>query len=319
MAALSPSLRNWLLNGSDPSVRLRALTEVFDVPASDPRVRAARRAIGRKGWAASILSEQLPPGHWVSPGTSGRELYRPKYVSLNWKLLVLAELGTSGTHPGIRRATRLLLQRWGGPQGAFGGRDSEVCITGNAARMLIDFGCLDEPALASALDWLIRRQKADGGWHCFRSSVGTLDAWEAMAAFARLPAARRTRAIERAIERGAEFFLERRLLREGPQPYAPWTRLHYPRHYYYDYLVGLEFLTALGFGDDRRLAPALDRLERRRLADGTWPLDALHPDVDDPNYQVRGPYYPFGLESPGRPSRWITVSALSVLHRAGRL
>jgi len=34
---------------------------------------------------------------------------------------------------------------------------------------------------------------------------------------------------------------------------------------------------------------------------------------------MRGPYFSFSLEFPGRPSRWITTMALTVLRRAGRL
>src|SRR2546426_246410 len=45
---------------------------------------------------------------------------------------------------------------------------------------------------------------------------------------------------------------------------------------------------------------------------------APHPDTEDPGYQFRGPFYPLGLEVPGRPSRWITTTALTVLKRAGR-
>ncbi|HEV8595091.1 MAG TPA: hypothetical protein VGR51_06135, partial [Thermoplasmata archaeon] len=201
--------------------------------------------------------------------------------------------------------------------GWLGGR-GEPCFSGNGARMLTRFGRLRDPEVGRAFDWLVRHQKEDGGWHCFRSRTGTLDCWEALAAFAAIPPAKRSAAVDRAIERGAEFYLERGLLREGPKPYAPWLRLHYPVHYYYDLLVGLDTLTSLGYGGDRRMRAALHRLERIRNRDGSWNLDAHHPDTEDPNYQFRGPFYPFGLEVPGRPSRWITTTALLALERAGR-
>lgn len=309
----------WLLRGPEPSVRYRALTEVFGRPPDDPEVVAARREIGRKGWAARILREQLPKGHWSTAGTSARELYRPKYVAQNWRLLVLSDLGVPGSHPRIQRALRLFLRRFGGPNGGLGGRTSEVCFTGNAARMLLVFGKHRDRAVGSALDWLVRHQKADGGWHCFPSRAGTLDCWEALAAFAVLPPELRTPERERSAERGAAFYLDRRLLREGPTPYRPWRRFHYPRHYFYDLLVGLDVLTQLGYGHDPRLAGPLDLLEQRRNADGTFNLDALHPDSEDPAYPVSGPFYSFGLEVPGHPSRWITTVALAVLRRAGRL
>ena len=323
--ALRRGLRDWLLaKDADPSVRLRVLRDVLDRPEDDPALGRAKKEIGRKGWAAKILSEQHPDGQWATKGTSAFELYRPKYVSTNWRLLVLADLGLTGKNPRIRKAVALFLRRYAGsktarsPSGGLGYRGSEVCFTGNAARMLVRFGYLGDPRVQPAIDWLVRHQKKDGGWHCFPSKVGTLDCWEALSAFGELPPGSRTPAIERSIERGAEFYLERNLFREGRAPYPPWFRLHYPVHYYYDILVGLDVLTFLGYGDDPRMGPALDRLEKMRNPDGTWNLDAHHPDSEDPVYQFRGPFYPLGLEVPGRRSRWITTTALAVLKRAGR-
>lgn len=319
--ALGRGLRNWLLGkDSDPSVRLRVLRELLDRPADEPAVVRAQKEIGRKGWAAKILREQHSQGQWATFGTSAFELYRPKYVATNWRLLVLSDLGLTKKQPRVAKAVDLFLRRFSGRTGTgeLGDPRGEVCFTGNAARMLVRFGYLKDPRVRAAIDWLVRHQKKDGGWHCFRSSTGTLDCWESLAAFAALPPASHTPEILRAIERGAEFYLERRMLREGRNPYRPWFRLHYPVHYYYDLLVGLDVLTSLGYGDDPRMRPALDRLEGMRNRNGSWNMDALHPDTEDPNYQVRGPFYPFGLEVPGRPSRWITTTALAVLKRAGR-
>ncbi len=44
-----------------------------------------------------------------------------------------------------------------------------------------------------------------------------------------------------AIDKGAEFYLERKLFKERPK-YAPWFRFHYPNHYFYDILVGLDVI-----------------------------------------------------------------------------
>jgi hypothetical protein len=313
-------LERWVRAADEPSLVWRWLTEVEGRPGDDPAVVAARSDVPNRGGAQRLLAEQLPAGNWVSPGVERPQLYRPKYIATTWKLIVLSELGATRSTPGIQRAAELMLSTYA-PAGELGGKESEVCFTGNMVRTMANLGYADDPLLGPAIAWLVASQKADGGWNCFPSDTGTLDGWEALAAFAALPQSKRTEEVERAIRRGAEFYLDHFLLEEGPEPYAPWRRTHYPTHYYYDYLVGLDFLTRLGFGADERMRPALDLLESRRNADGTWNLDALHPDLPGPevtDYQLEPPYYPFVLEPEGRPSRWITVTALGVLRRAGR-
>lgn len=114
--------------------------------------------------------------------------------------------------------------------------------------------------------------------------------------------------------RGAAFYLDRGLLREGRNRYLPWERLHYPVHYYYDVLVGLETLVRLGYGDDRGLRPAVELLERKRRPDGTWASDAVHPDLGrGADYGVDPGVRRFRLERVGAPSKWITLRALTVL------
>ncbi|HKW04927.1 MAG TPA: hypothetical protein VJN71_06485, partial [Nitrososphaerales archaeon] len=161
-----------------------------------------------------------------------------------------------------------------------------------------------------------------GGWHCFESGRGTLDCWEPLSAFAALPNIQRTRSIKKSIERGAEFYLKRNLVREGSTKYPPWFRLHYPIHYYYDILVGLEVLASLGYAKDKRIGPAIQSLRRKRKADGRWNLDASNPDIpkslpgssysSDPPYEPY-PAIPFLLEKVGGPSKIITLRALRVL------
>ncbi|HEV2167132.1 MAG TPA: prenyltransferase/squalene oxidase repeat-containing protein [Thermoplasmata archaeon] len=312
---IPPKLRRWLTGPSaDPSVRVRFFQEIEGRSAKDPRVRAARREIGRIGWAASLLQLQWPDGHWVTPGTSGGELYRPKYIVTNWIAIVLAELGMTRADPRIRRTAELIIDRWSGRSGDLSG---EICITGNAVRTLIRFGYLPHPKVQRSIAWIIKTQKRDGGWHCFRSRTGTLDGWEGLAALAEIPPEERSPAVRRSLERGAEFYLRHRLMEEGPVRYPPWYRIHFPNHYYYDLLVGLRLLSRLGHGRDPRLRPALRWLATKRRRDGTWALDAAHPDLDAARggYEFRELAFPMLLEPLGVPSQWATVEALSILAR----
>ena len=256
-----------------------------------------------------------PDGHWVTPGTSAEELDGPKYIVTNWLAIVLADLGANRSDPRIRKTAKLIIKNWG--EKVLTRRGAELCVTGNAARTLIRFGYLDHPLVQKSIAWLVRTQKADGGWHCFRSRAGTLDCWEGLAAMAEIPEPKRDEAVRRSIERGAEFYLRHHLLEEGRVKYPPWFRIHYPNHYYYDLLVGLRVLTRLGYGADPRMAPALRWLRSKRREDGTWAIDASHPDLDPEHggYQFKRIVFPMRLEPLEVPSRWATVEALSVLAR----
>jgi hypothetical protein len=320
-AGRDSAVLQWLLEGDQPAVRYRALRDLLDRREDDPDVRQARSRIGRVGWAADQLRRQGPKGFWEAREPRNVSewvdfLYYPKYLSTNWRALVLSDLGLDSTDPRIRKIADLFFEyklRLGSPFNFF---YEEVCISANTARMMTRFGYGDDRRVRKLFDWILEDQREDGGWNCSQGTPGTLAAWEALAAFAGVPASKRSPKMKRAIERGAEFYLERKLFEEG-RKYAPWFRFHYPNHYYYDLLVGLDILTQLGFSEDRRLNPALEILREKRQSDGSWLLERAHPDVApgekvgaDPK-KVR----PLVIEPSGKPSKWITLKALTVLKR----
>lgn len=311
---------DWLLEEEQPSIRYQALTELLDRRSNDREVREAYSSIGRRGWAADILKKQKKGGYWEAP----ESLYQPKYTATNWMALILSDLGLTREDSRIRKTAELIIREWLSDEEMNNTSDWEVCVIGNTARVLTRFGYGEHPKVVKLFDWLVSDQKEDGGWHCFNSQTGTLDCWEALAAFAALPSSKRKSRMKKSIERGVEFYLERKMSVEGKR-YAPWFRFHYPNHYYYDILLGMDVITKLGYGGDRRLRSALDLLQEKRRKDGRWSLDRVHPDIG------AGSGYPtkelqswlkrinrFSLEEQGRPSKWITLKALTVLKRAGR-
>jgi len=316
---------DWLLEEDQPSVRYLTLTGLQGKKEGDPEVRRARAGITKTGWAKVLLDEQLPGGAWVNE----RSLFSPTFHAGFWVLLVLSDLGLTKEEPRVDRAARLWMERNATKDGGFsqsGKSGGHLCITGNAARMLVKFGYADHPTVKRAFEWIVRNQAELGGWSCWNFkppyTKRTLDSWEPLSAFAVYPREKWTRSMKLACERGAEYFLERELHRQGAR-WEPWYRFHYPVHYYYDVLVGLDFMTALGYSGDKRLGEAVSLVKEKRRKDGRWNLDANRPE-DSPalaafrkEHPKSADLTPLVLEEPGQPSKMITLTCMKVLARMG--
>ena len=321
------SVINWLLEEDQPSIRYLTLTELLGRSEKDSEVRSAREDITKLGWARDILEKQDHGGFWVRE----RNLYQPKYISTNWMLLILSDLGLTKKEPRIEKSCQLWMKRFSSKDGGFsvgsGSKQGHLCITGNTARALVKFGYEDHPRVRRAFQWFVKNQAKLGGWSCWSfGGIPTgrnLDSWEPLSAFAVYPRQKWTRSMKVAVERGAEFFLERELHKQGDR-YEPWYRFHYPHHYYYDLLVGLDFMTALGYCDDKRLEFAISLLKKKRRPDGRWNLDSINPDPESPQGKWNREHpkqatTPFALERVGESSKMITLNALKVLRRLGEV
>src|SRR2546426_507681 len=178
----SKSALDWLLEDDQPSVRFLTLTQLLERPLDDPEVVAAKGMITRKGWAEEILAKQDWEGWWVS----GESLYRPKYLSANWMLLILADLGLTRSDPRIKRACDIWIERFSRADGGFameGSNKGHLCTTGNATRALVQFGYADHPAVRSAFEWLVTNRDKNGGlgWFGDRRDFGL---WEGLSGLA---------------------------------------------------------------------------------------------------------------------------------------
>jgi len=314
---------DWLLEEDQPSIRYLTLTQLLHKKESDPEVREAKARIPKAGWVSEILARRDPAGWWVRD----RGWLEPRFVGTHWNLLALADLGATRTIPEVDRSCEYWMAKSpleGGGVGGFGKGKGHHCYTANMARGLVRFGFGDDPRVRKTLDWIVTTAHPKGGWACRFSTGGpapsrSLDAWEGLGAFAAYPRAKWTASMQACVERAAEYYLERELHLQG-EAYEPWYRFHWPVHYYYDLLVGLDCLTALGYGDDRRLGFALELLRKKQRPDGRWNLDAVQtdPDPETAAWFAKHPEKrpaPLTFETAGRPSKMITLRALTVLSR----
>jgi hypothetical protein len=298
---------------------------LLDRPENDSDVKFAKRDITKVGWAKEVLDKQLPSGCWFHE----KSLFNPTFLATFWMLLILSDIGLKKEEPRVAKASELWMERNATKDGGFsesGKAGGHLCITGNSARALVKFGYVDHPKVRRAFEWIVKHQAELGGWSCWnfgeKRTGRTLDSWEPLSAFAVYPRQKWTRSMKLACEKGAEFFLERELHKQGAR-WEPWYRFHYPVHYYYDLLVGLDFMTALGYTNDKRLGFAISLLKEKRRRDGRWNLDANRPEESaalaafrkkNPNSKS---LTPFVLEKPDQPSKMITLTALKVLSRIG--
>jgi hypothetical protein len=210
---------NWLLQPDQPSIRYLTLTQLLRKAESDSEVREAKAGIPRTGWVAEILARRDPAGRWARE----KGVYWPKYLSTNWNLLALSDLGATRAIPAVRASCELWMDRSplkGGGVGGNSNGNGHHCYTGNMARALLRFGYRDDPRVRKTLDWLVRTANPKGGWTCWSFGDGpspgrTLDSWEGLSAFAAYPRSRWTPAMEQCVERAAEFYLDRELHRQG--------------------------------------------------------------------------------------------------------
>jgi hypothetical protein len=200
-------------------------------------------------------------------------------------------------------------------------------MEGNTIWSQLMLGIVDEVRVPLLVDRLMAFQWPDGGWNGDKrpaartSSVQeTLLPLRALAHWSRATGDERA---QRAARSAAEFLLERRLLwrkRDGglivPVWGGPVDMVRYPIRFY-DVLSALVVMVELGLARDRRCQDALDLLERKRLADGTFPAESTNVRQAD-RIETRGTYADWGTLHKKQGNPLVTVDALYVLREAGR-
>jgi hypothetical protein len=318
----------WLLepDAANPGVRYFALRDLLGRAADDPEVEAAQAEVMKTGPVPVILSAQAPEGYWVKPGPG----YSPKYQSTLWSLLFLAQLGCDGRDKRVRRAVEYVFDHAQTKAGAFScnGTPSMAvhCLWGNVVRAMFDLGVWEDERLERAIDRLARSVTGDGygpylksavqapGFHC-SANYGLPCGWGAVRvlwALDAMPSEGRTPVIEAALQASIDFLLRYDVAR-ADYPYqerisSSWFKFGYPLGYVTDVLLNLEALTEAGIVADPRLDGAVELVLSKQDDQGRWPLE----------YSYSGKMW-VDVEKKGKPSKWVTLRAMRVLNRLGKV
>ena len=321
----------WLLASDDPSVRFFTLTGLLDESPDSPDAAAARREIMSEGAVPQILAAQLEDGHW-----EGRDrFYTAKYRGTVWQLVILAELGADGADERVRQGCEAVLRdAQDRLSGGFavdrskkdgGGLHSRVipCLTGNMVFSLIRLGMLDDPRVQAGIDWLTTYARYDDGdgeaptgwpyepWEmCWGRHTCHMGVVKMLKALAEIPQGRRSAAVRRTLDDGAEFMLRHHVhrrshdLKRDSKP--GWKRFGFPLMYQTDVLEVLGILARLGRAGDERAREARDLVASKADAQGRWTLK-----------ETFNGRFVVDVETKGEPSRWITLKALQALRATG--
>jgi hypothetical protein len=302
---------DWLLD-ADPAIRWQAMRDLTDTPAE--QVTAERARVATDGWGARLLALRRADGQWDTGTTE------PEWISL-LALQMLRDMGLDPSGRTAREAIGLVRDHatwhsrgpWHGTP-LFAG-EVEPCINGRVVAVGSYFGV----DVSGIVERLLGEQMADGGWNCEQengstrgSFHSTMNVLEGLLEYRRATGA--SAGVTRALERGQDYVLERRLLRRlstGELIDPAFKMFSFPTGWHYDALRGLEHLRDAGVTPDARVDEAIELVRSKRDSDGRWPLENPHKD-EMVNARLRD--LDFGMaEGDGEPSHWNTLRAMRVL------
>jgi hypothetical protein len=302
---------DWLLD-ADPAIRWQAMRDLTDTPAE--QVAAERARVATDGWGARLLALRRADGQWDTGTTE------PEWISL-LALQMLRDMGLDPSGRTAREAIGLVRDHatwhsrgpWHGTP-LFAG-EVEPCINGRVVAVGSYFGV----DVSGIVERLVGEQMADGGWNCEQengstrgSFHSTINVLEGLLEYRRATGA--SADVTRALQRGQDYVLERRLLRRlstGELIDPAFKMFSFPTGWHYDALRGLEHLRDAGVTPDARVDEAIELVRSKRDSDGRWPLENPHKD-EMVNARLRD--LDFGMaEGDGEPSHWNTLRAMRVL------
>jgi hypothetical protein len=319
---------DWLLERDNPSVRYYTLTEILEMPLSDPEVIRGKGEIMKVGIVPKILAKQNDGGYWDKP----EDFYiRSKYKGTVWTLIILSELRADGDNGRIRRACEFILENsQDRKSGGFsylsvktdGGDPNKIlpCLTGNMIWCLIRFGYLEDLRVQNAIDWIIKYQRFDDGieeapkgWpydkfeKCWGRHTCHMGVVKTLKALAEIPPTKRSKSVQYIIEKGVEYLLNHHIFKRSHNlrciSRPEWLRFGFPWMGNTDVLEVLVILTKLGY-KDRRMQDAMDLVISKQDNRGRWILESTF----NGRFQVN-------IEKRGKPSKWVTLNALRVIKK----
>ena len=345
---VSDSTLQWLLGADNPPVRYLTLFHLLGRDPESSEVREARAH--RMDYA--VTREILAHGDefWF-PKKAGFEASYQKYHGRFWQMIFLGQFLADGHDPRIAPGVESILEarEFMDPRGL-------QCLTANILSAAMRLGFADHPVVEEEVEALARRVVEDGGITCGAMGYSLLEQChmcipKLILCFGEIPEGERSESIAAAIGLLAGKLIEnqvhiyvsshrkawlevlaeapkkedlpkgetvkawvaerkRRFLEENGygtrESKAGWRRFGFPLNYNSDILEALHALATVGTSMNPALEEPLRIVRRKMSEDGTWTLENT----------LNGKMWA-DVEEKGKPSKWLTLTALRVLAHFG--
>jgi hypothetical protein len=309
-------LLKWLLTG-EPWVMYRTLTDLLNKNEKDKEVAEFRMAISEHQVVKKIFKGLNKDGYWGKP--KDIHTWWPRKDTTFWILPVLADFGLTAKDKRIPPACEYVFSTQL-ESGGFGWDPPTKpgdCHSAIIIESLAKLGYLQDTRLQKAFEWLIARQRLDGGFWCKNTGqIGRPREKDRSCAFATIfvlgALAQNPKLRDSQVAKSGIDFLFECWEKRGKIKYAghdsqietDWEKLKYP---FTDYKI-LKFLDVLS-----QFEYAKQRLQKSEMITllllkqddkGRFTPQSTHQVWSD---------FDFGQKK--RPSRWITFLALRIFKR----
>ncbi len=313
---VSEELVEWLLAG-EPWVAYRTMTDLVGKIDEDGQVRAARKAVSEHPLIRKIFDGLNEDGYWGRP--KDIHTWWPRKDTTFWILPILGDFGFTVKDKRIARACEYVfsIQLESGGFGWDPPTKPSDCHSAIITESLGKLGLLGDRRLQEAYEWLIKRQRLDGGFWCKNTGqIGgprenepscAMATMFVLGALAQDPKLRNSETASKGIDFLFECWENRgktKYAGHDSQVGTNWEKLMYP---FSDYKI-LKFLDVLS-----RFEYAKQRLKEsemvklllsKRDSAGRLKPESIHKVWSD---------FDFGQKE--KPSRWITFLALRIVKR----
>jgi hypothetical protein len=311
---------NWLLEKNNPSVRYFALKDLLDLEETNPKVIDAKKRIMHSKAVKTLLADQHKDGHWGQPGWC---MHPPNTSGRLW---LLADIGADKAHPQIKKAVDYLLDSWlheiyydksrkpirikmGYPEDwGFG-----PCMHGWSLFAFLRLGDFSDERIQKIINWVVKYVRFDDGDRVLPPTLqnsklcqgkhtciwGTI---AILAALAEIPEKKRSRKVQKVINRGVEYILKHNINRRSHDL----SRFLNPKLNQLgvssDFVTILTALTKFGCYD-KRMHDAVRYLIKKQTKDGKW------------KFQQSTDRSMIFFGKKGESSKWVTLRAMIALKR----